>query len=42
MGTLRKLKMKMRMDKDWHKTLLRSSKDEIHIKAAFSRQKRRQ
>ena len=31
MGTLRKLKMKMRMDKDWHKTLLRSSKDEILI-----------
>lgn len=31
MGTLRKLKMKMRMDKDWHKTLLRSSRNEILI-----------
>lgn len=31
MGTLRKLKMKMRLDRDWHKTLIRGSKDEILI-----------
>lgn len=31
MGTLRKLKTKMRFDRDWHKTLLRSGKDEILI-----------
>ena len=31
MGTLRKIKNKMRFDRDWHKTLLRSGKDEILI-----------
>ena len=31
MGTLRKLKTKMKFDRDWHKTLLRSGKDEILI-----------
>ena len=31
MGTLRKMKMKMRFDKDLHKALVRSSKDEILI-----------
>ena len=31
MGTLKKLKNKMRFDRDWHKTLLRSSKNEILI-----------
>ena len=31
MGTLRKLKSKMRFDRDWHKTLLRSAKNEILI-----------
>ena len=31
MGTLRKLKRKMRLDHDWHKTLVRGSKDEILI-----------
>ena len=31
MGTLRKLKLKMRLDRDWHKTLIRGSKDEILI-----------
>ncbi len=31
MGTLRKLKTKMRMDRDWHKALVRSAKDEILI-----------
>lgn len=31
MGTLRKLKNKMKFDRDWHKTLLRSPKNEILI-----------
>lgn len=31
MGTLKKLKSKMKSDRDWHKTLLRSSKNEILI-----------
>ncbi len=31
MGTLKKLKNKMRFDRDWHKTLLRSPKNEILI-----------
>lgn len=31
MGTLRKMKMKMRLDKDLHKTLVRSAKNEILI-----------
>ncbi len=31
MGTLRKLKMKMRLDRDWHKTLIRGSRNEILI-----------
>lgn len=31
MGTLRKLKKKMKFDRDWHKTLLRSPKNEILI-----------
>ena len=31
MGTLRQIKRKMKMDKDWRKTLLRSAKDEILI-----------
>ena len=31
MGTLRKLKTKMKFDRDWHKTLLRSAKNEILI-----------
>lgn len=31
MGTLKKLKTKMKLDRDWHKTLLRSGKDEILI-----------
>ncbi len=31
MGTLKKLKRKMKFDRDWHKTLLRSGKDEILI-----------
>lgn len=31
MGTLRRLKTKMKFDRDWHKTLLRSAKDEILI-----------
>ncbi|MDO5423874.1 MAG: hypothetical protein Q4F41_09125 [Eubacteriales bacterium] len=31
MGTLRKVKRKMRMDKDFRKTLVRSAKDEILI-----------
>lgn len=31
MGTLRKLKTKMRFDKDWHKTLVRGARNEILI-----------
>ncbi len=31
MGTLRKLKTKMKLDRDWHKSILRSGKDEILI-----------
>lgn len=31
MGTLRKLKIKMRLDHDWHKTLVRGSRNEILI-----------
>ncbi len=31
MGTLRKLKTKMKFDRDWHKALLRSAKNEILI-----------
>ncbi len=31
MGTLRKMKMKLRMDKDLHKTLVRSARNEILI-----------
>ncbi len=31
MGTLRKMKMKLRLDKDLHKTLVRSAKNEILI-----------
>lgn len=31
MGTLRKLKMKMKFDRDWHKTLVRGSRNEILI-----------
>ncbi len=31
MGTLKKLKTKMKIDRDWHKTLLRSAKNEILI-----------
>lgn len=31
MGTLKKLKRKMKFDHDWHKTLLRSPKNEILI-----------
>ena len=31
MGTLRKVKRKMKMDKDFRKTLVRSAKDEILI-----------
>lgn len=31
MGTLRSVKRKMRFDKDWRKTLIRSAKDEILI-----------
>ncbi len=31
MGTLRQLKMKMKMDRDWHKTLVRGSRNEILI-----------
>ncbi len=31
MGTLRKLKMKMKLDRDWHKTLVRGGRNEILI-----------
>ena len=31
MGTLRKLKMKMKLDRDWHKTLVRGARNEILI-----------
>ncbi len=31
MGTLRKLKMKMKFDRDWHKTLVRGGRNEILI-----------
>ena len=31
MANLRKVKMRMKLDKDWRKTLLRSAKDEILI-----------
>jgi hypothetical protein len=31
MGTLRKLKMKMKFDRDWHKTLVRGARNEILI-----------
>ncbi len=31
MGTLRELKMKMKLDRDWHKTLVRGGRNEILI-----------